>query len=141
MIHEIFEKVSNQKTTVDKISVLHEHNSMPLRDILRGSFDSTVSWNLPAGAPPFKVDDAPIGYNFSNILHACKKLKYFAHGGPGDKLKQVKRERMFVEMLESVHPKDAQIIIWMKDAQLAGKYKGVTKKLVKDAFPRLIQEK
>jgi hypothetical protein len=47
---------------------------------------------------------------------------------------------IFVKLLESLHPSEAQVVIWMKDKQLGGNYKGLTKKLVSDAFPGLITE-
>jgi hypothetical protein len=50
----------------------------------------------------------------------------------------VKRENMFLELLESIHPDDAQVFIDAKDKSL--KYKGLTKKLVIDSFPNLIQK-
>lgn len=140
MLHEIFDKLAETKARKDKIQVLHDNNSLVLRDVLRGTFDETVQWNLPEGAPPFERDDAPIGYNHSNIIKQGKKLAYFAKGGPGDRLPQYKRERMFIECLEAVHPKDADILIWMKDKQLGKHYKGLTKKLVQEAFPKLIVE-
>ena len=50
----------------------------------------------------------------------------------------IKRESMFLEILESIHPSDAQVFIDAKDKNL--KYKGLTKKLVMDAFPNLIRQ-
>jgi hypothetical protein len=141
MLHEIFDLVAKTDKRKDKIAVLHKHNSQVLRDVLRGAFDTTITWNLPTGTPPHKVDDAPIGYNMSNVMRAGKQLKYFAKGGPGDKLTQFKRERMFIGMIESIHPKDAEIIVLMKDKKLGGKYNGLTKKLTREAFPNLILDK
>ena len=46
---------------------------------------------------------------------------------------------MFIRLLESIDPEDAKLIILCKDKEFAGKYKGLTKKLVSDTFPGLIK--
>ena len=60
-------------------------------------------------------------------------------GGRGDKLTSVKRESMFIEVLESLHKNEAELVLAMKDKKLTGRYKGVTLKLVQDTFPDLIK--
>jgi hypothetical protein len=52
----------------------------------------------------------------------------------------MKVESMFIKVLEAIHPKDAEVVIAMKDKKFNGKYKGLTKKLVSDAFPGLISK-
>ena len=51
-----------------------------------------------------------------------------------------KREKMFIGMLETVHPHDAPLLIAMKDKRFQGLYKGVTKLAVQEAWPSLIKE-
>ena len=53
-------------------------------------------------------------------------------------MNQVKRESLFISLLETIHPKDAELFLEAKDKNL--KYKGITKKLVMDAFPNLIRK-
>ena len=61
----------------------------------------------------------------------------FVKGGPGDSMQKVKRERAFIILLESVEPPEAELIINMINKK---PIKGVTKAVVKEAFPNLIQE-
>lgn len=138
MIHEVLEKVAAAQTRKEKSEILLKHNSLALRDILKGAFDDSIEFILPDGAPPYDADDAPAGYSRSSLQHQTKKFRYFVKGGPGERLQTVRRERMFVEILESVHPKEAELVILMKDKKLTGQYKGLTKKLVQDTWPRLI---
>lgn len=140
MIHEILEKVGELKTKKEKVEFLQKHNCLALRDILKGGFDDTVQFNLPDGVPPYVADDAPMGYNMSTLNNKTKKFRYFAKGGPGDKLPAARRERMFIEILESVHEKEAEVVIAMKEKKIDKVYKGVTMTVVKEAFPRLIFE-
>jgi hypothetical protein len=143
MIHEILEKAAAAQTREEKASILIEHNCLALRDVLRGSFDDSIEFTLPKGKPPYEEDDAPHGYTRSSLYQQTKKFKYFVKGGPGDQLLAARRERMFIEILEGIHPKEAELIIAMKDKKLAGPpsmYKGITKKLVSDTFKGLIRK-
>ena len=138
MIHEILEKVAEAPTRKEKSDLLLKHNCLALRDVLRGAFDDSIEFLLPKGTPPYEADDAPHGYTRSSLMQQTKKFKYFVKGGPGERLQGPRRERMFIEILEGIHPQEAELIILMKDKKLDGVYKGLTKKLVKDTWPRLI---
>lgn len=139
MIHEILEKVAEAPTRKEKSDLLIKHNTLALRDILKGAFDDNIVFLLPTGAPPYQADDAPHGYTRTSLYNQTKKFRYFVKGGPGEQIASPRRERMFVEILEGVHPKEAELCILMKDKKLNGVYKGVTKKLVQDTWPKLIR--
>lgn len=136
LIHEIIEKASKAKTRAEKIKVFHENDSWALKDLLRGAYDPSVVWNLPEGDPPYEAaDESTVP---SNFLKKNTEFRYFVKGGEGDSLPAYKRERLFISLLEQIHPKDAELLLKMKDKkQLA---KGITKKLVEEAYPRLIRE-
>jgi len=138
-IHEVLKKVNEAKEDKDRVALLKEHNSLALRNILRGSFDASLEFILPEGSPPYKADDAPEGYTRSSIQHKSKAFAYFIKGGPGQTLPAFKRERMFIEILEAVHPDEAKIVIAMKDKLLHELYQNINKDLVKTAFPELIK--
>ena len=110
---------------------------MPLRDVLRGTFDKTIQWNLPAGPVPYtpsREDVVPATLRKEHL-----KFRYFVKGLPqSDKLPSVKREKIFIDICESVHPRDAEVLIAMINKQ--SPMKGITKTLVKEAFPDLIVE-
>lgn len=138
MIHEIFEKIDQTKGKGNKAGVLRQHNSQVLRDILYASF-TDIQWNLPQGTPPYEKDDAPVGHTRSNILREAKNLKQFLV--TNRKLtpeQRIRTETRFIKILESVHAKDAEILIWMKDKKLQGKFNGLTESLVRQAFPVLL---
>ena len=56
--------------------------------------------------------------------------------GGHDGLTQLRRESLFISMLESLHPKEAMVVIQVKDKKL--KYRGLTYKLVKETFPEIL---
>lgn len=134
-IFEILEETSKKKTEAEQIDYLRQfEDNAVLKTILAGAFYEGVKWTLPPGNPPFKLCD-PI--NAESFLYGeVKRLYLFCEGGP--ELKPLKREALFIEMLESVHPKDAEILLAMKDKKLP--YKGITKTLISKAFPGLVED-
>jgi hypothetical protein len=144
MIHEILEKAAEASSKEEKIKILQENNSLALRDILRGGMDDTIEFILPEGKPPHE-DPEKVGYSRSALYNQTKRFKYFVKGGPGESLPAPKRERMFINILESIHPKEGELVLLMKDKRLiksnnSAHYSGITKKLVQEAFPGLIRE-
>lgn len=125
------------KTRQDKIKVIRDNNIMALRDVLQGIFDPAISFKLPAGAPPYtenKPNTAP-----SSLLRHHRFFKYFVAGvGECERLNNTKREKMFIDTLEAIHPEDAKIVISMVAKK--SPVKGLTKKLVQEALPDLIRD-
>ena len=133
LVYEVIEKVAAAKKKADKINILKKNESWALKDILRGTFDSTVVWNLPEGAPPYKA--ALEGTIPSNLLRRNTQFQYFVKNGPGQKMNQVKREGIFIGLIESIHPKDAELVIAMINKQ---KPTGISRAVVEEAFPGLL---
>jgi hypothetical protein len=132
---EILEKVSKAKSKIDKIAILQEQrNNWPLQDILRGTFDDTVQWLLPSGSVPY--EPAETLSHASDWTSNNKKLAYFVKGGPGEKVMRAKREKMFLDILETIHPRDAELLVGMINKKIP--LKGITKKLIQEAYPKLI---
>jgi len=134
-VFEILSKVSSAKTRKDKIKVLQENNIVPVRDILQGTFDPKIQWNLPAGSVPYtpnKEESVP-----STLLKQHRKLKYFVKGlRESETLNALRREKMFIELCESVHPEDAKLLVSMINKKPL--VKGLTENLIKEALPDLI---
>ena len=137
-ISEIFTIIENAKTNKEKSELILKHNCLALRDILKGSLDDSIEWSIPTGSPPYKKDSLAPDLTISNLHRQSSKLRYFVKGGPGDKMNIAKRELMFINILESIHTPDAEILIAMKDKQLNKLFPSLTKKLVKSVFPKLI---
>jgi hypothetical protein len=135
-LHEIFTKVAQAKTREDKINVLRSFNELFVRDVLKGAYDDTIQFIIPKGAPPYTP--APEENPPTHLRRVTKQFKYFVVGGPGENLQKLKVESMFIKALEAIHPDDAKIVLLMKDKELSGVYKGLTKKLASEAFPGLI---
>lgn len=134
LVHEILDEVAKAKAKKDKVSILKENESWALKDIIRGSMDPNVKWNLPPGAPPYTASE---GHNSpSNLQRENTKFAYFVKGGKGDQLPAYKRENIFIGMLEGINPKDAELVIGMINKETP---KGLTKAVVEEAFPGLLR--
>jgi len=134
-VHEELEEVSKASKKADKITLLKKHESPALRDILKGTYDDAIVWNLPGGRPPY--EPAEEHNPPSNLKRQNIQFKYFVKNGPGKDMIQLKRETMFIRLIESIHPKDAELVLNMINKS---PIKGVSKALVQEAFPGLISK-
>ena len=136
LLSEILRKVSNAKTKADKIALLKKHNSTALRQILIINFDDSVVSMLPEGDVPYTPNDAPPGTDHTRLEHEFKGLYRFFKGG-ADKLPGMKRESMFVQLLEGLSAEEAELIVLVKDGKMNTKYKRITKAGISEAFPSI----
>ena len=133
LLSEVLAKVSKQRTKAKKIQVLKENESLHLKAVLIWNFDDTVVSVLPEGEVPYDKNEAPAGTEHTYLAHEWKVLYNFVKGG-NDFLRAVKREQLFLQLLEGLHPDEADIICLVKDKNLTEKYK-LTRPVVEEAFP------
>ena len=133
LFNEIAMKVNNAKDKPRKLKVLRDHDSVALRQVLRGAFDPKIEWALPKGEVPYTVNDAPIGTDHTILSQEAKRLYLFVKGGD-DTVKQNKRELLFVQLLEGLSAEEAEFLVAVVNKKVNNKYKGFTANLVKEAF-------
>ena len=133
LMSEIATKVNNAKDKPRKLKVLQDHDSIPLRQVLKGAFDPNIEWLLPKGDVPYTANDAPIGTDHTILSQEAKRLYLFTKGGDNT-LSQNKREMTFVQMLEGLSAEEAEFLIAVVNKKVNNKYKGFTANLVKEAF-------
>jgi len=131
-VHEIIKKVSNQRSKADKIKILKENESFALKTLLQGTYNPNIVLDLPEGAPPY-TPSAPQSFP-SNFFKQSKKLSYFVPP-KSTQMSTLKKERLFIQILESIHPEDAELVLQMKDKT---PFKGITSAVVKEAFPSIL---
>ena len=133
LFSEIATKVNNAKDKPRKLKVLREHDSVPLRQVLKGAFDPNIEWLLPPGDVPYTANDAPIGTEHTLLSQEAKRLYLFAKGGD-NRLSNTKRETLFIQMLEGLNAEEAEFLVIVVNKRVNNEYKGFTANLVKDAF-------
>ena len=133
LISEIFTKINNAKDKPKKIEVLRQYDTPGMRMILKGAFDPKIEWDLPEGTPPYIANEAPAGTEHTFLEVEAKRLYNFAKGG-NDQLNKIRKETLFIQMLEGLHASEAKVLIDVKNKSLNKTYKGLTSDMVKEAF-------
>ena len=131
-LHEILTLVSKQRSKAKKIEVLKEYECDALKSVLIWIFDNTAISVMPEGEVPYKKNEAPLGTDHTSLRKEWKNLYHFVKGG-NDSLSSLRRESMFIQLLEGLHPDEAEIICLVKDGNLETKYK-LKKEVVQEAY-------
>ena len=135
LISEVLKKVSNAKTKAEKIDLLRSYNTQALRSILIWNYDESVKSMIPEGEVPYTPNEAPAGTEHTRLAKEYRNLFRFVKGGH-DSLPNLKRETLFVQLLEGLHQSEAEVICLVKDKKLQKKYR-ITKAVVSEAFPQI----
>lgn len=158
---EVLQLVSKQRSNIKKVEILKKYEDPSIKTILIWNFDESIISLLPEGHVPYssakdqtsysgtltgKIEDAVLkmgeiesnslgsqDQGRSSIRKEYKKFYNFVKGG-NDRLKSLRRETMFINVLEGLHPLEAEIICLCKDKKLQTKYK-ITKEIVSNAYP------
>ena len=132
-VHEILELVSKQRSRAKKVEVLKKYEDLSLKTLFIWNFDDTVISVVPVGDVPYKENEVPVGTDHTSLRREYKHLYNFVRGG-NDSISSLRRETMFIQMLEGLHPEEAKILCLTKDKQLQTKYK-ISQANVAQAFP------
>jgi hypothetical protein len=130
---EILQAVSSAKTKASKIKILQENRSPALVSIFVWNFDPSIESALPEGEVPYTPNDSPTVDSQSKLASQYRTLYNYVKGG-NDGLKRTRRESLFIELLESLHPDEAEVVCLCKDKNLGSKYR-ITHNVVKEAYP------
>ena len=132
-MNEILELVSEQKTDAKKVAILKEYECDILKSLFIWNFDDSIISLLPEGKVPYKPNENPLGTDHSSLRREQRNLYMFVKGG-NDALSTIRRETIFIQMLEGLHPKEADIIVAVKDGDLEDMY-DVPFEVVEEAYP------
>ena len=117
-------EINSDPKSIDKYK-----DNFLLKVIFAHSFLPDYKMLLPEGEPPFKAGAEPMGMTPTNLFAEAKRFYVFMRKD----LAAIKRESLFIGMLEGIHPDEAKIVIAVKDQKLQKLYPKITWKLVSDA--------
>ena len=164
-VFEVLDLVSKQRTKAKKVEVLRKYDEFHLRTIFLWNFDEVVQSALPEGDVPYQSYDDQNTYSgtlstklqedirsmyetgsFSmgvsdtqgrtTIRRECKNFYHFVKGG-NDGMNNMRRESMYINILQGLHPLEAEILVLVKDKRLSEKYK-ITREIVEEAYPDIV---
>lgn len=101
----------------------------PLGMLFKHAFLPESKFLLPEGDPPYKADTSPIGMTRARFIQEIRKFYVFCRKD----LTPMKRETMFVQLCEALHPDEVKILCAIKDQQLTKLYPRLTRKVIADA--------
>ena len=136
-LFEIIELIEKTKKEEEVVALLQKYGNFytSVKDYLRCLFDEKIEFLLPDGKPPYAPCDPNQIPSTWHKQHM--NLRYFIKMGVTDDVGQMKRERMFIRTLESMHPEDALIICKMVEKKPATEK--LTKEIAEKAFPKFIE--
>jgi len=164
-VFEVLNLVSKQKTKAKKLEVLRKYDEFHLRTIFLWNFDTVIQSVLPEGDVPYQSYGDQTSYSGSlstkmgediramhetgsfsmgvsdqqgrtTIRREVKNFYHFVRGG-NDGMNNMRRESMFINILQGLHPLEAEIICLVKDKKLSDKYK-ITREIVEEAYPDIV---
>ena len=101
------------------------------------NFDKEIKSAIPEGEVPYKKNDSPINAGgHTRLIHEWRTLYNYIRGG-NDQISQMKRENMFIQLLEGLHESEAELLLLVKDKKLQSKYR-ITRALVEDVFKDIV---
>ena len=158
---EVLHLASKQRSKAKKVEVLKRYEDPSLKAIFIWNFDESIVSVLPDGEVPYTGYDDQTTYSgtlttkiseevrkmhetgsfsigatdkegHTTIRREYKNFYHFIKGG-NDSLNNIRRETMFINILEGLHPLEAEIITLVKDKNLETKYK-IPKEVVSEAY-------
>tara|TARA_B100001113_G_scaffold5618_1_gene4707 strand:- start:661 stop:1269 length:609 start_codon:yes stop_codon:yes gene_type:complete len=164
-VFEVLDLVSKQKSKAKKVEVLKKYDEFHLRSLFLWNFDTTIESALPDGEVPYQSYDDQNTYSgtlttkmqedirsmhetgsFSmgvsdtqgrtTIRREIKNFYHFVKGG-NDGMNNMRRESMFINILQGLHPLEAEIVCLVKDGKLSDKY-NITREIVEEAYPDIL---
>lgn len=139
-VHDVLEVANGFKTKQERADVLKVNDSFALRSVLQLAFHPNVVAALPEGAPPYKrVEKQQDDYHRGFIHAEARKFGYLVEQ-PGQNMPKLKRENIFITILEAIPSSEADVLIAAKDKKLHKLYKGITADVVKLAFPDILPD-
>jgi len=161
-VFEILELASKQRSNARKVEVLKTYEHESLKSIFIWNFDETIVSLLPEGEVPYgNADEQSVyagslsenlkkeayggesatgqdldGRGRTSLRKEWQNLYHYVKGG-NDSLTTIRREMMFINLLQGLHPKEAELLILTKDKKITNKYK-ISFENVKEAYPLIV---
>ena len=142
MVHELLEAVDAERVKAKKLDILRTHGEDSFKMTMIWNFDESVVSMLPEGSVPYQPVESDVQANRekglpqrSTIRNSARQFYRFVKGGD-DQLNKIKRESIFINILETLPQPEAEILVLVKDKALNTKY-NITKELVAEAYPEI----
>lgn len=131
-LHEVFTEIQDAPTRKERQEILQANDTFTLRTVLQLNFSTDIELDIPTGNPPLECSE-------KNPPSPDKIIRKLANCVKGGKYTTIKKERLFLDVVESFTEDDANIICLAKDSKIMKMYSRVSESLVKSVFPTLVK--
>ena len=136
-MYEVFDEFEEASSKSDRMNVIQKNLSQTLVQVLQLTFDPQYQWLITELPENYILPDTLPGISREQLSLQLRKLYLFRKGEPtAEKLTPEKRNQLLLQMLESLEPREAEVVVGIFRKDLG--VKGLTYKFVKEAFPNLI---
>ncbi len=146
-IPEFFQEIADEKSINRKAEILRENQSDGLIAILRSAFDDRVEWVIPNTKPPFDANEEEdwlkceihledAANRFGRYCKFDGQLTAQARSAGFRNLSDCEND--FITMIKQLHTSEADLLMEIVNKRLP--YKGITPRLVNQAWPELLPE-
>ena len=129
----IFKEVSEQKTHLQKVKHLKENRNDMVDLLLELAFSKDIRITLPEGSPEYQKTGEVELYNATLLYANRRQIEMFINDNTAQ-IPELKREQLFIDLLENLDPAESQLLIEVKDKNLES-YSGITKKVIEKVYP------
>ena len=142
MIHEMMDEIGKAADKNQKIQLLRQYNCQTLREVLRYSLAPQLKF-FTDKVPAYKADYAPEGMSFNSLFNESRRFYILTRPETefaisGKVTAENRKLQILTQILENIHPKEADLLATMIDGTFCKKY-GITKKLVEEALPQVLK--
>lgn len=136
-MYELFDEFVKAPDKDSKIAVLRRDNRQVLKNVLQGAFHPSIQYVIKEPVP-YKVSDSPPGMGYTSIEGEMKRIYLFVEGSKkvDPNLTLNRKKVILAQMLEAMEKREAEVFLNMILKDL--KVKGLTYKIVQEAFPGLL---
>jgi hypothetical protein len=142
MIHEILQNVGAEKDKDKKIQLLRQYNCQALREVVKYAFVPQLKF-FTNEVPKYKIDNVPEGMSFNSLFNESRR--FYILTSPATELALsgktttiARKQQILLQILENIHPKEAEVVASMIVGDFSKKY-GITKKIVEEAYPQIFK--
>lgn len=128
---QIVSEIEKEKTKAGQVKVIQENDNNALRMVFEFTFDPMLQWLVPDSDPPYRPAADTIDQE-GRLYSEIDKLVYFTNTPEGINVKPMKREQLFIQLLETVAPDDAKLLLRMRRKELK-----VMVGAIKEAYPKM----
>lgn len=128
---QVVSEIEKEKTKAGQVKVMQENDSKALRMVFEFTFDPMLQWLVPDSEPPYRPAADTIDQE-GRLYSEIDKLVYFTNTPDGLNVKPMKREQLFIQLLETVSPDDAKLLMRMRRKEIK-----VMLGAIKEAYPKI----